>query len=1028
MYYYYKGHEKVGKWWPIEEEALQERLSKDSDIGFTSVLSVSERAGPGSDLPDSVEYSGPFYMDFDSEDLKKSIKATQTAVNKLVSDGVPASYIQVWASGKKGFHVTVPMWAFTQERSLKRLPRIYLWLAKTLQMTPTNKGGAWDDTVYSCGKGRMWRVENRQRLDNQQFKVRVTPEELKGMTEERYAELCKAPRSLPATVNGSGAVVPALEKKWQIATICASKERQPKAVFVDPVVKEELGGSLPPCVSQLLAFENIREGKGFNDLSLQMAKGLAAFADYSEADELLTTFAKNAHGKDHYTTEGKRRDHCRIAYQRAQKSASYDWSCPSMLSVLASRPCATCKIREHVFPESVAVPQVAKAAEPSGPVKVSGFTFESQAAADMFLKAVRQPQKQARGSVSKPVPPVAEVPTPASAAPPGGDEPPPPPQPSGAPEGSDTPAGPDENYLEMQEGMGFLTKDGAFRRVSNFTFKITERIVEYIPAIQAERLVSLTVQTYLMGKSVGKAYLEEEAWLSKGRFMGSFLGLPGLAFYGKEEDIQRIRSAVMTGMGEDILTINRVYSHGIMHQRVGEQDVFTYVEPGWSVDSLGFENLCSISGKPEAAPELKLVEESFAGDKKTEDLLYRMTQINTDETVAQMLGWYMACFFKQHIFTFRNEFPLLNVNGQAGAGKTQTACLLGALHGVDFLLTDKPMTISTASEFPIWKYVESSMTVPRIFDEFNKSKMAKNYDKVSEVLKEVWNQHTISRGTIAGTKLHGPSRGGAHTLSIPLTGPTVLLSEQSIQMPALRERCIQVSLSKVQRKNQDMTEAFRECVDSRAHLRSFAKTAYMTMLHMSADVVRGWVDDNYAKLPAEIDDRPRYSCAVVLSGLQFLQFLCQRLNFIRLAPRIRELSTVLMKNYKTELVTEFLYQQKSEVDIVIEKMAIMAALTSSGTIPWLEKRRHYFKSEQTLLLDLSVCHAMYVRYMRSMEMSPAVIESPAELKKLLANEPYCISVDVAIPEFAKGRPVVQLSLAEMKKKGLDPDQFEGALA
>lgn len=1054
MYYYYKGHEKAGRWWPLDEVELAERVEKDQDIGFVSVLSVSEGAGPGKDISDSAEYSGPFYLDFDSDSLKKSIKAAKSAVAKLIGMGTPADLIQIWASGKKGFHITIPMWAFTDQKAVKRLPRIYLWIARSLQLKPSKAGGEWDDTVYSCGKGRMWRVVNRERRDNQQFKVPITIAELNDLDEESYTDLCKAPRELPQTLNGSGPLIPALVTKWQIAVACADKEKKPTSTFIDPVIREELDGKLPPCVDDLLRFDNIREGKGFNDISLQFAKGIAAFGESDEIESLIDEFSEKSKGKDSYTSPQKRRTHCVTAYKRASRSASYDWSCASILAVLGRKPCAGCKIKEHVYnveaegnsvvsskskPATVPKP-IVPVAPTGGAVSIAGFVFEDQAAADIFNRAMLDPKSKESNS-SRPLSKAAreakadkeltEAVNALSAPPADPPADPPPPsdddaEPPERPEDTGGPDGPDENYLEMTEGMGFLTKDGNFRRVSNFTFKILEKIVEYIPAIQAERLVSLTVETYVMGRKAGVTFLEEEAWLSKSRFLSSFLGLQGLAFYGKEDDIQRIRSALVTRMDDETTKIRRIYSHGIVHQRVGEQDIFSYVEPGWSIDNLGFENLYAISGKLDASPELKAVEETAVGDEIIEDILLTMTQINTEYTVSQLIGWFMACFLKQHVFSFRNEFPLLNVNGQAGAGKTQTACLLGALHGVDFLMTEKPMTISTSSEFPIWRYVESSMTVPRIFDEFNKSKMTRTYDKISEVLKEVFNQHTISRGTISGTKMHGPSRSGAHTIHIPLTGPVVLLSEQSIEAPALRERNIQVSLSKQQRKSEAMTKAFRYCVDARHNLKGFAKFAYMTALHIEPIQVRKWIDEYFARVPDVIDDRPRYNIAVILMGMRYMSYLAEKLMFFRLKARMNELIEKLIFKVETEMVGDFLSRQRSEVDIVIEKMGIMAAMTSTGTVPWLEKRRHYFKTPTHLLIDISVCHAMYVRYMRTMEMSPAVIESPHELKKLLKDEPYCISTEISIPEFAKGRAVAQLDVAEMRKKGLDPDQFEGA--
>src|SRR5690606_21564437 len=115
--------------------------------GFETVLAVNAKAGPGEDLPEGTLYSGPFYIDVDVEEsLKKAITIAKKVVAKLTLFGVAEDEIRIWATGKKGFHITVPEAVFTKTRGTLHLPAVYKQLV--IEMGMPNEI---DWVVYSEG-------------------------------------------------------------------------------------------------------------------------------------------------------------------------------------------------------------------------------------------------------------------------------------------------------------------------------------------------------------------------------------------------------------------------------------------------------------------------------------------------------------------------------------------------------------------------------------------------------------------------------------------------------------------------------------------------------------------------------------------------------------------------------------------------------------------------------------------------------------------------------------------------------------
>lgn len=1016
---YFKGHEKAGRWrpYPIEEDA---KHFSAPEFGFNTILAVSEEVYKGGSVSNEALYTGPFYIDIDvdadkvggmDKAIKKAIKAAITATQRLITLGVKPDQMGIWASGKKGFHIVVPMSLFCDEDSIAKLPVIYSGMASHLALPEET-----DLSVYSLGRGRMWRIANKQRVDNQAFKVAIHHSQLSGMTPEIYKDLCSEPRIELPILNG--ARVANLVGFYAHGFSRAQTFKRPKSTLIDANLKAALGeDKVPPCVRQLCMGENTKPGRGFNNRSVQMNKAIRAFVTTDEVEKYTDLFATHAQGESHDTFE-KRKEHVVRGRSSVQGAADYGWSCRSMLSVLAHAPCDDCPIswirteQDDSDEEEESLEQMAQALQDKKP-EVQAPEPERLVSEEDISELPQEPDPEPE----KPKPeskPKKKERHPDEIAP-------------------NTLSNTDEGLTITDDGYAFFSKEGGLRRVSNFVLSIRKVYYEYIKVLEQDRRVSVHADVFINRRKVGSVSIEENAWQSKSTFVQAFAGLSNCGFYGKDDDVQRMKITLMHDVDKSSIRIQRVHASGIHHRVIAGNDVLTYVEPNWSIDNFGNENLISLSGQVQAAPQLKSIAIlPETGDEETTKLLKALFQISAPENVAQITGWVMACFLKQHIMALNNEFPLFSPWGTAGAGKTQTSGLFAALHGLGYLggnNSDSPLSVGgdAATNFALWYYVASSMTAPRIIEEYNAANLGRKYNMYGEYFKEAWNQHAVKRGTIRNQKHHGPGAIDAGTVDIVMSGPLMLISEQSIQMPALVQRTVQIQLMPEHRSGPNVRDAYNYVRPRYRDFRRFARTAYMEALHITPKQALDWVHANKAHVPFTIGDRPHYSFCVLLAGLSFLNFISDKYN-LKIKAEIAEMRANLIRYVQTHSFELSVDKQRSEVDLVLNEIATMASYTEDTdnmSQKSIVKGLQYLVEGEYLYLDGMICHHMYVRYM-SQGNKRAVIESYNQFKQLIRAEPYCETTEATLDRFSRGRKVFKLNIEKLRNKGIDVDRFSSS--
>lgn len=151
------------------EEPWQEALADNRQTlvdskqpRFTTILDLDTiiRESMTRDDIAAIKYRGPFYVDFDGPDIDTVLPKFREFLAKLQKAELDLHTVRLYASGRKGFHVTTPMEVF-----LPKPPRqgIALLLAICNEVAYELFVDTLDMRVYTARRGRMFRTVNVER-------------------------------------------------------------------------------------------------------------------------------------------------------------------------------------------------------------------------------------------------------------------------------------------------------------------------------------------------------------------------------------------------------------------------------------------------------------------------------------------------------------------------------------------------------------------------------------------------------------------------------------------------------------------------------------------------------------------------------------------------------------------------------------------------------------------------------------------------------------------------------------------------
>jgi len=254
---------------------------------------------------------------------------------------------------------------------------------------------------------------------------------------------------------------------------------------------------------------------------------------------------------------------------------------------------------------------------------------------------------------------------------------------------------------------------------------------------------------------------------------------------------------------------------------------------------------------------------------KDADLVEALLNLNTPVNVARIFGWFAACFICQHVRHVNNrKFPMLQVYGEAGAGKSHTVSFFNHLHY--FKVNPKEQMSAGGTNYPAIAALASSASMPVVFEEMKPGEMSKSRkDFLTSIFRSCYDGHRNERGGLSKTA--GPRE--VVIAENDLLGPLVFVGESLEDQTAIVERCVIVALGKSHRHGR---KEHNDLLIARTYeIGKIGKLMAMAAMQTSIDQVRADILRNETMIMDDVDNedysRPVKVLAVALTGLDFAQ-------------------------------------------------------------------------------------------------------------------------------------------------------------
>lgn len=397
------------------------------------------------------------------------------------------------------------------------------------------------------------------------------------------------------------------------------------------------------------------------------------------------------------------------------------------------------------------------------------------------------------------------------------------------------------------------------------------------------------------------------------------------------------------------------------------------------------------------------------------EFLDHLFEINTDENLGKIMGWFTAAFLCQPIRKASRMFPMLQVYGESGAGKSKTMMLLANMHY--YMQDPKRLSSSGNTQFPIIAAVTQSASLPVIFEEFKPREMARyQRDILTNIFRNNYDGSRIERGSLskdAGQK------------EIVVNGfdnvaPVAFMGEAIEGQTAIMERCVIVPLSKAARAGR--SEHFEFC-NSRPHMlgslgHALVREALALNFKSLRDALflyRKGVREDLGDEMFEKMERPVHNIVVVAIALDFLSRTLSTVFGDRYSQRIKDMKVSVLSNIRTHM--------PEILDETSKVLNVMAQLTRVNDVQHhLEKNQDYTCDGKHLDLKLRPAFAKYVRYQRSLGME-ILFDSDEAFRSAMSK--YAGTVATKCPDnpalyHNPFEPIFRISVDHLEKLGIEP--------
>ena len=390
-----------------------------------------------------------------------------------------------------------------------------------------------------------------------------------------------------------------------------------------------------------------------------------------------------------------------------------------------------------------------------------------------------------------------------------------------------------------------------------------------------------------------------------------------------------------------------------------------WVEKDWSIASDGLVKAFKLKIEQPNMVQQESRPRITSLSPKQDDTILRLLRCSDEYIVGVLLGWVISAQVKEHIIHRIKEFPLLHLYGVAGSGKTMMSSLFTSLGSADY--QQAPISVSSTTHAALREMAYSSTSIPRIFDECGKEKIKPTYwPTVKEVLKACYQQSAMNIGGISNKQ-----KAETHsvvTYTERATAPVIYLSTVAVDEAELRERSIELRLSKEPLQNPTWRANFAALQTNPErfeYLFDVAKLVMMHSLYSKPDHIYKMYQEALLEIPESFDTRAKKSYAYVYLGLRFFRDVMEYANATPALLGALEAVTNRVKGITVDTEKEFIKQNsRTEFDDYFEKLNQALSSLDINNNPALRANVHYLRVDFTLYLSMESAHMEYLKICR----------------------------------------------------------------
>jgi hypothetical protein len=955
--------------WVLDLASRRAEVTATLKPTFVTVLDLS--SVPSDNDWTKVRYQGPLYFDFDADgDLDLACTQFKHFILKISDQlGFDISQARLYASGGKGFHIEIPAECFMPKvppTGTPWLPYVYRQIAESLIVDTL------DLRVYTGKRGRMWRTPNVQR-ESGKYKVSLSLADAMAVTPDLYAELVSAPReqelTAPASFNVQFGMLFERSKDKIITQMRGKKKRQAVAnAFLDPW---KAAKRTPPTIEGLMDGTLVAEGVGFQNLAMQLA--IYANSVNMELAEFLDRCKGvcESHVSDsrRYGSPAKRQEElARMFRYMMEDNTLYDFAI--------------------------------------GPLKV--LVKRGTPMPDL---GVMETEDHGDVPTPPPTPPSTDTEDEAATALPIDTDP----------------------HRGMRKGF-FMNAEGMWKRTGEITEAVcraTLRNVEAFHDVDSEQFLGYEFDIVQKGVKTFRTMLGADGFTSA-TLMKRFFVNHQISFQGGDFEVMSLQDVMSekAKRGGKIYTFPREGFMVINNPHTETKDlVKVYLTKSTFISSLPEDHpdYFKLRYRPTQTMSSYNIDIHRAPDLDVSMIpaLHDLFSFTRDDVGARLLGWFTSSHFRSVYLELFSQFPILQLWGEAGAGKSQTILMLSHFHW--YMNSISVKSAVGATPFAVDSNASSSTSAPYIIDEFKprEMKVARkgSYEKLKDMFKLSYNGSDLGeRGTV--------NKGPESSLAVirnKASAPVIFMGEAIEMEAAIMERSVTLNLTKAYQTKQ-RTAAFERLRDNPTAISALGKAIMMSGFSLNMEKMRAEV----TAIRAEIEDRlppieddsmrraaPRmiFNQAVVVHGLRVLKHVLHQAFGTEFDASI-DAYIVTCIAAPTEDNKADLLQNMSEVSRVINRIALLSR--EQDTMYQMAINRDYIVGEGWVEVKVEKAYDQYRLYCAKIHDTPLFDSLEAFLYALNAYSP-CTDRSCAnslLREDGSSERIVRLSIKKLNKEGV----------